>query len=265
MPIARFVGVVLVLLSTSGIRGGQPTEKKADYTEFSRLIHKIAAAQIPRYVEDNSGWGQTVPLPPDVRLPRLRTLVKVGNRTEVPDGLWRKVRVTLKEPDRDLKIRVLDFKSLENKKFRLTLDVEASASTAVEAQQWQKGLLLIGFNADADVTLGLFLECDISVGLAAGKFPPQFNVEPSIATLKTELKDFNLREVRLRRLGTILEGDRAKEIGNQYKGILQDVMRAFEPQIRQEANEAIAKSVKEGKGTIGADAIFKLMNAGGKK
>ena len=266
MRIARNTGSLLLLLAVLSFANGQPapSKSKPDYAEFSKLIHKMATARAPRYVEDNSGWGQTVPIPPDLRLPRLRTTVKVGNRLELPDGLWRKVRVSLKDPDKDIKIQVVDFKNLDSKKFRLALDVAAAVSTTVEAQQWQKGLLLAGFNAQADVTVGVFLECDVGVTLAAVKFPPELKVEPTITTLKTELKNFDLREVTLRRLGKLLEGEKAKEIGNQYKGILQDVMRAFEPLIKDQANQAIAQSLKEGKGTVSADAIFKIMNTAGK-
>jgi hypothetical protein len=243
----------------------QKADAKPDYTEFSRVIHKVAVSRVPRFVEDNSGWGHTVPIPPDLRLPRLRTMVKVGDRLELPDGLWRKVRVSIKDPDKDIKIRVVDFKKLDNKKFRLALDIDGAASTTVEAQQWQKGLLLIGFNADADVTVGAYLECDVGVTLATVKFPPELKIEPAITTLKTRLNDFNLRQVSLRRLGKVLDGEKAKEIGNQYKGILEEVLHAFEPQIKDLANQAIAQSLKEGKGTVSADAIFKMMNAAGKQ
>jgi len=128
--------------------GGEPSAKDKDkYAEFSKLLHKIALKQIPNYLEDNTGWGQTVPIPPKVRFPNLkRTTVMVKDRPEFPHGLWRKVKVWMKEPAKDLTIRVKDFK-VEGKLIRISLDAVAALETEVEAQQWQLGILLIGFRA----------------------------------------------------------------------------------------------------------------------
>src|SRR5262249_35681112 len=57
-----------------------PALPRSSLDELGKLIHKMALPSIPKYYEDNSGWGATVPAPPDLRLPRLRTFVKVGDR-----------------------------------------------------------------------------------------------------------------------------------------------------------------------------------------
>ena len=58
-----------------------------------------------------------------------------------------------------------------------------------------------------------------------------------------------------------MEGERAKELGNQYKSLLQDLMHSAEPTVKDYANDAIAKSIKEGKGTLSANALFKMLSA----
>src|SRR6266436_5224996 len=75
---------------------------KKDYTEFSRLVHKMVVPQVPRFYEDMSQWGQTIPLPSDLRFPRLkRTIVEVDGRQEVPHGIWKKYRIWIDDPDQD--------------------------------------------------------------------------------------------------------------------------------------------------------------------
>src|SRR5438874_12554024 len=65
------------------------SDAKPDYTELSRLIQRIAVGQIPKVIEDNSGWTGSVPVPANLRLPRLkRELIKVGDRWDLPNGLW---------------------------------------------------------------------------------------------------------------------------------------------------------------------------------
>jgi hypothetical protein len=234
---------------------------KPDYTEFSKLLQKLAAAKIPKMYEDTSGWGQTVPVPDKLRFPGLRTLIRVGNRMELPHGLWRKVKVWMNDPAKDLRISVRDVKRINPKTMRVSVQADATFGTAVQAQLWQKGLALPGFAGRADATIGVLVDCDVAMELVTTKFPPQLKVEPKVANLKTDLRDFNLREVSTLRLGKVLEGERAKEVGNQYKGILQDLMHSAEPTVKDYANEAIAKSIKEGKGTLGADALFKMLGA----
>ena len=47
------------------------------------------------------------------------SIVKVGDRTEAPNGVWRKVRVRLDDPQRDLTVRVLGLKQLSATGYRL--------------------------------------------------------------------------------------------------------------------------------------------------
>jgi hypothetical protein len=237
------------------------TPAKSDYTEFSRLLQNLAVSKIPKMYEDASGWGQTVPIPEKLRLPGLRKLVRVGNRMELPHGLWRKVKVWMKDPAKDLKISVRDVKRLDRKTVRLSVAADATFGTAVQAQLWQKGLALPGFTGQADATISVYVDCDVAMELAAGKFPPELKVEPKVANLKMDLREFNLNEVATLRLGTVLEGERAKEFGNQYKNILQDLMHSAEPTVKDYANDAIGKSIKEGKGTLSAGTLLKMLSA----
>jgi hypothetical protein len=236
-----------------------------DYTEFSKLVHKIVVSQLPKVHQDDSGWGGTVPLQEKLRLPRLRTYVKVGDRIEVPHGFWRKVKVWLDDPAEDLTIRVRELKPIDAKIYRLSLDAEAELRGWTEVQHWQKGLALVGFIANADAIISLSLDCDVAVSLKPGKFPPEVAVEPKVTRLKLDLKDFILHDVTLRRLGRVLEGEQARDAADQFRGILKDLVRAAEPMVKDHANRAIEKGLREGKGTISAGALFKALGAGAKK
>jgi hypothetical protein len=255
--------IILAFLSLAQADDPAKTDKdKEKFAEFSKLIHKIALKQVPNYLEDNSGWGQTVPIPDKLRFPNLRTTIKVKNRLELPHGLWRKVKVWMKEPAKDLAIRVRDFK-VDGKNIRISLDAVAALETEIEAQQWQLGITLIGFKGKAGATIGLALDCDVAIG--PGKSLLEVKVEPKVTSLKLELKEFNLHEVATARLGKVLEGDNAKAMGNQYKDILQEVMRQFEPLVKDQANLAIAQSLKEGKGTISLTELLKITNSAPKE
>jgi hypothetical protein len=259
------VAVGLIALVAAAPDDNGKTAKKPDYAEMSKMIQKLAADKMPRMIEDTSGWGQTVPIPEKLRAPGLRKTVRVGNRMELPHGLWRKVKVWMKDPAKDLRINVRDVQRLDPKTIRVTVDSQATFGTAVQAQLWQKGLALPGFAGKAGATIGVLLDCDVAMEFVTNKFPPEVKIVPKITKLKTDLRDFNLQEISTLRLGTILQGERAKEFGNKYKDILKDLMHSAEPMIKDYANDAIAQSLKEGKGTFGAAAVFKMLGAAAPK
>jgi hypothetical protein len=234
-----------------------PKEAPKDFTEFSRLLHKIVVAKVPKEVEDSSGWGGTIPIPGKLRLPGLRVRVKVGDHDELPHGLWRKFRVWLDDPAQNIAVQVRDFKKTEANTFRLTLDSQAAFHGEVELMHWQKGLPLIRLTSQADATLGMNLDCDVAVSFKPKVFPPELLIEPKIVGCKLILQDFTLR-----RVGKVLEGDKAKEVGNDLKDYFQKALTFIEPEVKTRVNDAIAQGIREGQGTISASTLLRLMTPG---
>ena len=66
-----------------------------------------------------------------------------------------------------------------------------------------------------------------------------------IASRTNSVRKGRVREVSTARLGKLLEGDRARDVGNQYKGVLQDFMRFAETIVKDQANEAIGAIPKK--------------------
>src|SRR5262245_35196986 len=81
---------------------------KADYSHFSKLVQSMVTPHVPKYFEDASGWGGSIPVPPDLPLPKLRTYIKVGDKIEVPHGLWKKFRIWIDDPPRDVQVHLRD-------------------------------------------------------------------------------------------------------------------------------------------------------------
>jgi hypothetical protein len=260
MRIGRSWTILLVLGAALPCAAGDEAPRPASkdrYAGLSRLIKKAVLARLPKVFEDDSGWGQTIPVPEKVRRPRLRrTFVKVGDHWELPHGTWRKVRLWLEKPDRDLDIRVRELRQVDATHYRLRVDVDAALSLEADVRHWLKGLLLVDATARADAEVGLALDFAIKAELA-GKLPPEVKVEPRLTGLKTDLKDFTLRRVTFNRAGVTVEGD--AELGDQLKGALQELLRAAEPRIRERANEAIARALREGRATLSAAELLKAV------
>jgi hypothetical protein len=256
--LACFVALLLTLSSGAEEKGKAVV--KADYAELSRMIHGLVVKQMPKEYRDAKEWGMTIPATNDVPLPRLRTRVRVEGRDEFPHGLWKRARVWIENPSKDFHIQVRDFKKGSDGKLRLTLDASASLRGENEWRQWQKGLSLFNVKVQADAVIDVSLDCDVALTLSTKKFPPEVVVDPKIADARLELREFNLNEVSLRRLGKILEGERAREIGFELKGLLEGLLKQYEPEIRDQANQAIAQSLRDGKGSFSAASLLKMLS-----
>jgi hypothetical protein len=230
-------------------------EDKPDYSDLARLIHSTLIPHVPREFEDRSDWGKMIPLQPNLRLPRVRrTIIPVGDRMEMPHGAWKRTKVWLDEPARDVQIRVTELRNTGKDKTRLGLEATIALHGERERQQWRNGLHLFDLTVQADAVVTVALDTEVTVTLNAGKFPPDLTVQPKVLQTRLELKSFDLK-----RIGPVLLGSKeARDLGEELKGSLQELLRQYEPQVTQKANEAIATGLKDGKAKLSADTLLKL-------
>jgi hypothetical protein len=249
--IAVLAGLAVALLSAPD---GQAADPRADYSELSKLIQEVVAAKLPRQWEDRSGWGQTVPYEPGLPLPRLRRMVQVGKNYELPHGTWKRTRVWLDEPARDVLIEVKDLRKEEGKPYRLKLTATIAGHGEKELKQWQKGLQLLGVTAQADAVVVVRLDCDVTASVNVLKLPPEVRIEPKVADVQLELREF-----RLHRVGPLLAGPQAQQLGDELKGTLEALLKSYEPQVKDFANESLARSLQESRGKISVTRLLKAI------
>src|SRR5207248_8710338 len=115
------------------------------------------------------------------------------------------------------------------------------------------GLKLIGISVQADAQIAADLVCNVKISLDASKLPPDVLAEPKVASLKLELREFDLN-----RVGRILVGEPALQLGDELKGLLQELLRLHEEEIKDYANQALAKALKGGPARIPATELLKL-------
>jgi len=233
----------------------QDAETKPDYAAFSRLIHKHVTQELKEF-KDESGWGQTIPVPPKLPLPGLRTYLKSGDEVVLPHGSWQRFKGKVEDPDKNLKIVVKDFKKSEDgKKYRLVADVDVTIVCAGEWQLWQKGLLIVSAASAADANFTAAVVCDVGVCLDIKKFPPEMQVEPKVTELGLHLVDLKFRHE------PILKGEAGDNIRRDLKDLLRTLIKSKEAAFKDYANEAIAQGLKEGKGVMSASAILQVLPA----
>ena len=227
---------------------------KDEFPELSRLLHKMVVKQAPREVEHKMDWGKSVPAPEKLRLPKVpRTTVKVGDRMELAHGGWKRIHAKLDNPEKDVKIRVKEFRKQEKGPYRVVIDAEAFLRCDGEWDQYLKGITLFKVEAQADTTIASTIVCDVNVAIDFKKFPPEAKVDPTIVDMTLELKEFQLN-----RLGGTVEAEPLRKLANDLlRDMLRDLLKAYEPSVKKYANEAIAESLKENQGKFSVTDLLK--------
>ena len=249
----RFITLLAVVAFVPFTAMGQDKRPKSEYAEFSKLVHSVVVKQLPKEFEDASGWGGRTEIPDDLPLMGLRKVVKVGDKLEAPHGPWYRFKGRIEDPAKNLKIDVKDFKKLSLTSYRVVADVDLVITGQVDFQQWQKGIMLVGTDVIGDANLTAAIVIDVEASLNFKKIPPALDLTPKVAELGLNLVDFRVRG------GPILKKDRGKLLTAQFKDVVRLMVKASEPMVKDLANQAIVESLKEGKGTISADAIMKTL------
>jgi hypothetical protein len=231
--------------ASPGEQKEKPKESAKDYSEFSKLLHKLVTANVKKEVEDRSNWGHTIPLPDKLFFKKAqRTIIKVGDKLEVPHGPWTRMKAWIDDPAKDVTIQVRDFKKIDGKTLRLSLDAQASIHGEAERKRWSKGLVLFNLLVQADARFAVSLECDVKVTFKTEKFPPELLIEPKLVECKLTLNEFALRQIN----NVKLDDNLAKDAGNELKSYLQGLLTVSEPFVKQRINDAIVAGLKDNKG-----------------
>jgi hypothetical protein len=248
-----FVSSLLLLAPLAAV----VPEDRPDFSALSRLIQQSVIAHLPREYEDRSQWGMTVPVDPLLRSQERRTRVRVGDHDEWPHGLWKRLKLWMDDPARDLHIEVQDFRRLDDGKRRLTVAATAAGHAERERKRWRYGVPHLGFTVDADGVVTATFDCEVDVTLDNTTFPPGIRVEPKVTACRLELREFVLR-----RIGPV-SGDAVRELGDELRDLVAALVRSYEPRAKELANRAIAKALKNGKGTFSAGALLNAVPAKG--
>ncbi len=250
-----FVSALLSLCLAQGTSPGQETPPVVDeYADLSHFLRELAVKRIPKEFEDRSRWGQTIPVPDKLRLPKLRTYVKENDEWRVPHGPWIELKGRIDDPKRDVVLTVKAFEQVDDKNFKLELEGGSPLDLHIHWQQWQKGLMLLAVQTDAQATVAFHAKVDVATQLLLTKFPPEVELKPKVSDLTVELQDFTLKPPL-----PFFQGEKGGELRNVVKDLLRQAVRSQEGSIRDEVNKVLAANLKDGKGTVSAGAILKAL------
>jgi hypothetical protein len=199
------------------------------------LVRSLLIQNLPREYENSKNWGQTKRRwnGVDVSLDGLRLDTK-RRWKDVNHGTWSRYRAWLIDPEHSLQIRFTDARQTANQATQVDLIIDAQIGATGRLSEWNRGVQLYSFSADADAQVRLQVSCEMGLKFDATKLPPDVLLAPKVIDAKLELLAFRLNRISqadgplVRELGERLHGDLNREIEERRTKLVEKLNRAIE-------------------------------------
>lgn len=202
---------------------------------IAQIVAPIIAEAIPREYEGTKDWGKTTRITSGVRSSGNFFNFDIHRRTsEVNDGVWKKYRLTLVDPDKNLTVRIDNLKSIDSGKYALTLFVAAKVHGWGRATVYESGVHVISLEAEGDTSIRLWIDAEIGVeSVQTSSFLPGVAVRPVVTDARVKFDDFRLTRI------SDVRGAIAHEVGDLLRSALQKELAG--PKLVAKLNHSIEK------------------------
>jgi hypothetical protein len=202
---------------------------------ISEVAAHIIAAEIPREYERSKDWGRTKEMTTGVRSSGNFFKFDVHRtRSQVNDGVWKKYKLTLVEPEKNLNVSIENVRTLEGGHFALTLNVTAKVHGWARIKVYESGVHIIAVEAEGDTNVKLSVGANIGVqSVMTSAYLPGIAVDPTVTDVRIKFKDFELRRI------SDVRGTLAHELGILLREAVEDELKG--PKLAERINAAIRK------------------------
>jgi hypothetical protein len=202
---------------------------------IGQLMGPIIAESIPREFKGSKDWGKTTRITSGVRSYGNFFDFNIHRKTsEVNDGVWKKYRLTLIEPEKNLTVRIDNMRSIESGKYALTLFVAAKVHGWARTAVYESGVHIISLEAEGDTSIRLWIDAEVAVDtVPSSTFIPGIELKPVVTDAKLKFDDFRLTRI------SDLRGSVAHELGDLLRDALEKELKG--PKLTAKLNRSLIK------------------------
>ncbi len=202
---------------------------------WTELLRDVVRYAIPDGYVDDSDWGHTRKIFAGVEIERGRNgLPRISKeKRTVRHGLWRKYRITLRNPDETLSIEVEPRDTAGGTGFVIV--IRSRIRITAHLEHWVNGVKGINFETIADATVRMRIVGQLAIHSepVPGRLLPDLVLEPSIERVHLRLADFDLHKFGLAR------GDLAEELGDRSRCVVEKLLQSREKDLLKKARRTI--------------------------
>lgn len=160
----------------------------------------------------------------------------VQQKKKVNDGMWRRYRVKIDKPEKNLKLRFTPPEPAPNGGTAFQAFLTARLWAEGVQEQWVLGVKGLNFHVEGFATIRARLDIVVNVQPIEGASFGTIEVLPQVTDVNLELVDLTLTKVDL------FHGDAARELGRMMKDIVAGEMKKREPEVAKKINAQIQKN-----------------------
>jgi hypothetical protein len=233
-----FITLTLVV-SVAALSTSAPVPDSTNPGLAPELVAQIAAPliaeAIPREYERSEDWGRTRKITTGVRSSGNFFKFDIHSRKkEVNDGVWKKYRVTLVEPEKHLAVRIDNLRKLDSGRYSFTLFVTAKLHGWARAIVYERGVHIISLEGEGDTSVRLWLDAEIGIESVPGKtIVPGIALRPAVTSARLKLDDFRLTRI------SDVRGPLVRELGDGLRHVIEDKLSG--PELAAKINRSIDK------------------------
>lgn len=201
----------------------------------AEVVGPIIAQSIPREFSGSKDWGKTARIFSGVHSDGNFLKFDMHRQTsEVNDGVWKKYKLDLVDPDKNLTVRIDNLRSLESGRYALTLFVAAKVHGWARAAVYERGVHVISLDAEGDTFIRLWIDAEVGAQtVPSSLLVPGIELQPKITDAKVKFDDFRLTRI------SDVKGAAAHDLGGLLKRALQKELAG--PKLVAKLNHSIEK------------------------
>lgn len=200
--------------------------------QATRLLRDV----LPREFENSKKWGLTKRIVSGVDVDRDGLKFTTHRRwKEVNDGLWKRYRATLVDPEQRLQLKVVRIEETDAGRVQMDMVLDTALDLEARVVKYKRNLRLFSLTAHADAEVRLELDVELGASLDPTKLPPDIVFDVVVKDAKLELVKF-----RLRRLSDI-KGVAARQLGKLVEELAEDELKDQRRKLVEKLNKKIDK------------------------
>jgi hypothetical protein len=202
---------------------------------IAQVAARVIAESIPRKYKRSQDWGRTRKITTGLRSSGNFFKFDIHRRKKkVNDGVWKKYRVTLVDPDKNLNVRIENLQKLDTGRYSLTLFVTAKLHGWARAKVYERGVHIISLEAEGDTSVRLRIDADIAFETVVSKsFVPGIAIRPVVTNARLKLDNFELNRI------SDVRGPIVHELGDGLRHVIEDKLSG--PELVAKINHSIEK------------------------
>jgi hypothetical protein len=211
-----------------------PEPEPPSYAVWEEILEGLAVSLIPEDYENTKDWGKQNRVFDGINADVRNGSLRLAKRTAVVNnGLWRRYRVTLVEPERTILVTIHDRGQRDDRQ-HLLISARFEAFVDARMELWTMGVKGLNGSVHGTGTMRIDVACSYAVETEFKGALPELRLVPQIDGL-----NLTLVEYRARKIGP-LRGDLAEAVGDGGRAVLREFVNGQEEKLLKKLRTEVA-------------------------